>query len=678
MIEVPLRKNRPAGVWNRLSLRRKLAVAMVGQSTVLLVLAFWTVLTLGSQVETREYGRSIQTFARHLATVTQHLLPEHFATGGAGDSVGQLDDFLVSALRNDPSLEQISLFRLEDGTWIPWRQYSLTADASRSLDRARLELDNPQLKEAVHVATVDEQIRLRGGEEVFSAYAPFREPAGGALAILTLDASANALHGHMEHIKPVLIVVLLVAFGLAIVLAPLVSQSIIRPIDHLVMATDALARGEFNVQVGTESADELGRLTTSFNRMTDTVRRHQTDLQNNNRQLDLLNRQLRDTMVELEQVNEDLSESRNFYSTLVTRTPSPILVTDPDHRIILFNEAASDLFGFRADEIVGETFDRVFSQDNRSEIREHMNHEIQRSKVWRGEFLGRTKSGATPLLAATVSPVRDDHGSILAYMYLAQDVTETHQLQNLIIQMERMSTRGEMAGEIAHEINNYLTILGGNLDVIPLLLAAGNQEKVDKKFAAMKEVLEKIARFSDGLMGYRNAESEPVDCDINRVIESLVSFLKPQNRYDGIHIQLSLDERMPVIRLDVGQIQQVLVNLLNNAADAVHETGRDDGRVDIATVWQPENGGAGISVSDNGTGIPSDVVGRLFHERFTNKQRGHGLGLLNCRRIVESHRGRLEVESQKGNGATFTVTLPADDLTEVMPPPVVRASSDAV
>jgi len=678
MNEAPMQKDRPSGIWNRLSLRRKLALAMLGQCTILLFLAFWTVLTLGSQIEVREYGQRLQSFTRHLAIASETHWPEFVRGGGAEDSMGQLDEFLVSALRNDPGLEQINIFWLTDGHWIPQQQYSLGTDANQSLEQARLDLDNPRLQQAVHVATVDDQVRRRGQQEVFSAYAPLREASGRTVAILSVDASADALHSHIEHIRPVLIVVLLVAFGLAIVLAPLVSKSIIRPIDDLVTATDALAQGDFNVHVGTGAADELGKLTSSFNRMTDTVRRHQTDLQNNNRQLDRLNRQLRDTMVEFEQVNEDLAESRNFFSTLVARTPSPILVTDPAHRIILFNEAASDLFGFRAEEIVGEPFDRVYSQDNRSEIREHMNQEIQRSKVWRGEFLGRTKSGTTPMLAATVSPVRDDHGSILAYMYLAQDVTETRQLQNLIIQMERMSTRGEMAGEIAHEINNYLTILGGNLDVIPMLLAAGNQEKVEKKFAAMKDVVDKIARFSDALMGHRDSESEPVDCDVNRVIESLVAFLKPQNRYDGIHIQLNLDERMQVIRLDVGQMQQVLVNLLNNAADSIHETGREDGRVDIATFWQPEQGGACITVSDNGTGISSDVVARLFHERFTNKKRGHGLGLLNCRRIVESHRGRLEVESQKGNGATFTVTMPADDLTEVLPPPVVRASSDVV
>jgi two-component system, sporulation sensor kinase E len=678
MIESPSQKDSSAGIWNRLSLRRKLALAMLGQCTFLLVLAFWTVLTLGSQIEVSEYGGRLQSFTNHLAMAIEKQLPANFAVGGVVDSVDQLDDLLVSALTNDPGLEQINLFRLEDGNWVPWRQYSLEADANRSLEQARLDLDNPRLQQAVHESTVDDQVRRRGEREVFSAYAPLKAPSGGTVALITLDASADALLGHIEHIKPILIVVLLVAFGLAIVLAPLVSKSIIRPIDALVTATDALAGGDFNVHVGTGSADELGKLTSSFNRMTDTIRRHQADLQNNNRQLDLLNRQLRDTMVELEQVNEDLSESRNFFSTLVARTPSPILVTDPAHRIILFNEAASDLFGFRAEEIVGETFDRVFSRNNRSEIREHMDQEIQRGKVWRGEFLGRTKSGTTPMLAATVSPVRDDHGSIRAYMYLAQDVTETRQLQNLIVQMERMSTRGEMAGEIAHEINNYLTILSGNLDVIPMLLAAGNQEKVERKFAAMKDVVEKIARFSDGLMGYRDAQSEPINCDVNRLIESLVAFLKPQNRYDGIHFQLNLDERMPMIRLDVGQIQQVLVNLLNNAADSVHENGRDDGRVNIATFRRPEGEGFSITVTDNGTGISSDVVGRLFHERFTNKQRGHGLGLLSCRRIVESHRGRLEVESQKGNGATFTVTLPADECTEVLPPPLVRASSDAV
>jgi PAS domain S-box-containing protein len=381
-------------------------------------------------------------------------------------------------------------------------------------------------------------------------------------------------------------------------------------------------------------------------------------------------------MVELEQVNSDLSESRNFFSTLVARTPSPIVVTDPEDRILLFNEAASDLFGWRPDEIVGEMVDRLFSHENRPEVRSELERDVRRGKVWHGEFLGRTHTGSSPLLAATVSPVRDDHGSILAYMYLAQDITETRQLQNLIIQMERMSTRGEMAGEIAHEINNYLTILGGNLDVIPMLLAQGNHEKLQRKFQSMKEVLDKIARFSDGLMGPNDTDTERTQCDLNRLVEGLVAFLKPQNRYDGIHIQLELDDTLPPATVGVGQIQQVLVNLLNNAADAIHEHGREDGHIRIVTAWEPREGGIKVRVSDNGTGIAAGIVSRLFRERYTSKARGHGLGLINCRRIIDGHRGRLEVESREGHGAHFTLTIPVDDVTEILPPPLVRSSSD--
>lgn len=238
--------------------------------------------------------------------------------------------------------------------------------------------------------------------------------------------------------------------------------------------------------------------------------------------------------------------------------------------------------------------------------------------------------------------------------------TELLQLQELVVDMERMSTRGKMAGDIAHEINNFLTILGGNLDIIPMLLASGNQEKVFAKFAAMRQTLDKIARFSNGLVGYRDNESEPGPCDLNRQVEDLVAFLKPQNRFDGIECSLQCDPRLPMIQARAGQIQQVLVSLLNNAADAAREANPGGGNIELRTNWLPEHGLVAISVKDNGTGLSDRARSHIFKERYSDKKSGHGLGLLNGYRIAQAHGGTLSVESLGGQGTTFTLALPAE------------------
>jgi len=664
--------------WNRMPIRRKLALVTASQSVVLLTIAVSVVYVLGRDLELSEIGAGLRARTAQLAEFvsgTDIALPK---TGDADDGplLSDHDRIIMSSLRFDSRLEQINIFGVCGNRFTSVRTWTLARDASVAATAAEADRDNPMLTRAIGGAIIDAEPRVREGRSVFSAYAPIEDAQGKIIAVLVLDADPKRLFLGTDYFRPVFAVMLIAGALLAFLSSHFLAHPFTGPLGRLVAATDAVARGDFDVALPEGGGEELRRVSESFNRMTQTVRRHQTTLEDNNRQLDLLNRQLRDTMVELEHVNSDLSESRNFFSTLVARTPSPIVVTDPEGRILLFNEAASDLFGWRADEIVGETFDRLFSQENRPEVRNELERDIRRGKVWHGEFLGRTNTGSSPLLAATVSPVRDDHGSILAYMYLAQNITETRQLQNLIIQMERMSTRGEMAGEIAHEINNYLTILGGNLDVILMLLAQGDHEKLQQKFESMKEVLAKIARFSDGLMGSNDTETERTQCDLNLLVEGLVAFLKPQNRYDGIHIQLDLDDTLPPATVGVGQLQQVLVNLLNNAADSIHEHGREDGHIRIVTAWEPREGGIKVRVSDNGTGIPAGIVSRLFRERYTSKARGHGLGLINCRRIIDSHRGRLEVESREGHGAHFALTIPVDDVTEILPPPLVRSSSD--
>jgi signal transduction histidine kinase len=174
----------------------------------------------------------------------------------------------------------------------------------------------------------------------------------------------------------------------------------------------------------------------------------------------------------------------------------------------------------------------------------------------------------------------------------------------------------------------------------------------------MKQVLDKIARFSDGLMGHREDTSEAVPCDLNKLIVRLVDFLKPQNRFDGVAMVFQPDPALPDSCVRPGEIGQVLVNLLNNAADAIHLGGRREGRIEIAARRAPERDVVCITVRDNGPGLSNTAKSRIFRERYSEKKSGHGLGLLNCHAIARAHGGTLTVESAEGMGTTFTLTLP--------------------
>jgi signal transduction histidine kinase len=352
---------------------------------------------------------------------------------------------------------------------------------------------------------------------------------------------------------------------------------------------------------------------------------------------------------------------------LTASLPWPCWVTDRNGCITHHNAAAAQLLATNAHDIKGLAIEPWITRQAAPATWSELQRTVLAGSCWRGEVDAQAGDGRTLRLAITAAPTQGPGGEVASVNYWVEDVTEVRQLQNLLIDMERLSTRGKMAGEIAHEINNFLTILGGNLDIIPMLLAAGNHEKVQSKFAAMKQVLDKIARLSDGLMGHRDNDSELSSCDVNRLIENLVAFLKPQNRYDEIEVSCRPDPALPKISVRVGQIQQVLVNLLNNAADAVHSSRDREGRIDIETRHLPDRGEISISVRDNGPGLSRAASARIFRERYSDKKSGHGLGLLNCHRIAQAHRGTLTVESSEGQGTAFTFTLPTSQGQALQP-----------
>ena len=157
---------------------------------------------------------------------------------------------------------------------------------------------------------------------------------------------------------------------------------------------------------------------------------------------------------------------------------------------------------------------------------------------------------------------------------------------------------------------------------------------------------------------------------INQLIETVITFLKPQNKFDLVEIETALATDLPLIEYDQGKMQQMLVNLIFNAVDAVSEL---DGkkRICVKSSLSPTDDSAiNISVLDNGPGVPENKVELLFIRRFTTRRKGHGIGLITCQKLIEAHQG--EISYKYDNGAIFEIKLPKsqailDDITEVQP-----------
>jgi signal transduction histidine kinase len=216
---------------------------------------------------------------------------------------------------------------------------------------------------------------------------------------------------------------------------------------------------------------------------------------------------------------------------------------------------------------------------------------------------------------------------------------------------EHLATLGEMATGLAHEIRNPLAGIAGVIEIIGRDLPSTSPAR-----AVVKDVRQEIARINhivtDLLQTARPHPPKVRKSDLNITVEHAVMLGRQQALSKAIDITLSKDPRLPELEHDSDQIHQVLLNLLLNAIQAVDKNGT------IAVNVEKQGSNAVIEVSDNGRGIPSELLSNIFRPFFTTKGDGTGLGLSLARRIVEDHQGRIDVSSAIGAGSTFAVFLP--------------------
>ncbi|RKX18273.1 MAG: hypothetical protein DRP51_09460 [Candidatus Zixiibacteriota bacterium] len=148
-------------------------------------------------------------------------------------------------------------------------------------------------------------------------------------------------------------------------------------------------------------------------------------------------------------------------------------------------------------------------------------------------------------------------------------------------------------------------------------------------------------------------------CDINNVVNDTIEYLKNQKRFDNIKIEFEPSSESIFTKADIGQLQQLLYNLIYNSADALNEkSSTDEKKIEISLIQESDGEKFSITVSDNGSGISDEFIDIAFKERFTTKETGHGLGLMVCRRIIENHDGKLFIESKHGEGTIIKITMP--------------------
>ncbi len=243
--------------------------------------------------------------------------------------------------------------------------------------------------------------------------------------------------------------------------------------------------------------------------------------------------------------------------------------------------------------------------------------------------------------------------------------TRLKELQDETIQLEKMASRGEMSAEIGHELNNFLGVVAGNISLVEVNLKKQQMDKVDKSMRVINDNIKRMTAFTANLMDLKPVASHKEIQRFDSLIAEVVDYLRPQKRFNGVEIDLIAPEQPIPFDFDSTHIQQLLYNLFNNAADAT--IGRPERRIQVQTQVDQEKSVFTVTISDTGIGVSDELASKMFCDKFTTKDTGHGFGLLVCRRIVDNHGGKISVESTPGEGTSISVEFPLATMPNEQP-----------
>ncbi|MCP4631878.1 MAG: cyclic nucleotide-binding domain-containing protein [candidate division Zixibacteria bacterium] len=364
---------------------------------------------------------------------------------------------------------------------------------------------------------------------------------------------------------------------------------------------------------------------------------------------------------ELEESNRRLVRAKRFLERIISVSPDTIVVTDQSGKIFIFNNAACDFYGYHFDEVYQNNISMLRSHNCPEKTLEAIKNSLEKGEAFSGEIVDIRKNGDEFINLVTICNITGVNGKIVGILFLGKDITEAKELERQTQSLDRMATRGQMAAEVAHELNNYISVVGGNLELLPMVLENGSTEDIEKKFTAMRTSIDRMTMFTTGLMSFAKPKTDFCEIEMNKFLDGELAFLRPQKRFRSIDITTEWDDNVGIVSADPGGLQQMLYNLLNNAADSLNNADIRDGTIGVKTkLIEGKTDFVEIIISDDGPGMSDEVKEMAFKQGFTTKNTGHGYGLITIKSIAKIHNGKVSVESKLGEGTRFTITLPVE------------------
>jgi two-component system NtrC family sensor kinase len=362
-------------------------------------------------------------------------------------------------------------------------------------------------------------------------------------------------------------------------------------------------------------------------------------------------------------INQAREEHRKFTESVLDSLPVSIYVIDRDYQIVTWNKQREiGIQGMPREAVIGRNVFQVFSKYPQARLRQEFERAFRTGNIERIEQQTVDNAGATQHWMVSKIPMRDETtGEVTHVITVGEDVTMRVEAIHAAGRAEKLAAVGRLAAGVVHEINNPLATISACAESLEARVeegAFGNSTEVDDLHEYLGLIRSEAFRckaITNGLLDFsRVRTSNRLMIDVPELLKSSANLIAHQKRGSDINIEIEIEENLPQINADHGQIQQAIIALATNAIDAM----RDGGALIFRA--KPSNNRVIIEIQDSGVGIAPENLSKVFEPFFTTKEvgKGTGLGLAVCYGIVTEHGGRLAVRSNVGVGTTFTIYLP--------------------
>lgn len=405
------------------------------------------------------------------------------------------------------------------------------------------------------------------------------------------------------------------------------------------------------LQLG-RSENQLDNFTDSYILFQETTRKYREAYEQLEAQFESLTEKLEETNIDLQKRVEERDRITNYLNNILDSMSGGVLVVDLNGEITHFNQEAEEITGYNQDRVMGYPYaDIIGIAEGRTLTAMHTLDTGER--LMNKEKALRRADGQTIPLGFSTSLLRDEQGTVLGAVEVFNDLTEVKRLEAEVQRVNTLAALGEMAATVAHEIRNPLGGIAGYAGMLERDLASEDPNR-----RLVRRIIEGVGRLNrivSSLLTYTRPlrlNIHPVNL-VDLVEESTAFFeIDLERRRDDIEVSRQYDSDELICRIDPEQLQQVTLNLLQNATQAMPEGGTLTVRVFV------EDGCGVFCIGDTGIGMEPEICDKLFTPFFTTKEDGTGLGLVTSKKIVEAHNGHIRVDSQPNIGTQFYVNLP--------------------